>query len=369
MTAKRVLVFGMTPNPGGMESVVMNYYRHIDIQKIQFDFLCYDEQPAYSDEIKNLGGKIFIITSRRKNLKRNRDELRLFFKEYSQEYVAVWENANSLSDIAPLVFAKKYGVTNRIIHAHNSKNMGGKITQLLHSINRLRIQRYANHFWACSQLAGEWMYPQSVLSTKNYQIIKNAIDLSKFAYNKDIRLKKRKELKIENCFVIGHVGRFHFQKNHQFLIDIFNEVHKNFDNSILLLIGQGEDEQIIREKVKSLGLLDYVKFLGARADTAELYQAMDIFVLPSHFEGLGLVLIEAQANGLPCYASDCIPKEAQVTSSCQYLSLNLSAEKWVDKIMSHENGRNPDAVKEIQNSNYDIQKNAKNLEAFFINGD
>ncbi|UZT83419.1 glycosyltransferase [Caproicibacterium sp. BJN0003] len=213
------------------------------------------------------------------------------------------------------------------------------------------------------------MFCEEIIKSKHFHIITNAIESEKFAFNQTIRDEERTNLGISDYFVVGHVGRFYFQKNQEFLVRIFQEIHKRVPKSVLILVGQGEDEEKIHEQVEKLGLKGAVKFLGVCTNMERLYQAMDIFVLPSHFEGLPLVLLEAQANGLPCYVSDCISKEAQVTSSCQYLSLDLPAEKWADKIMSHENNRNPDAVKEIQNSNYDIQKNAKNLEAFFINGD
>ena len=365
----RVLVFGMTYNPGGLESVVMNYYRHIDRQKVQFDFLCYNQEPAYAEEIRRLGGKIKVIPGRKSGVIRNHFAMKKWFRENAYHYAALWENANSLTDIQPLIFAKKYGIPKRIMHSHNSNSMNEPLTSFLHKHHKKQILNLATDFWACSLVAAKWMFCEEIVKSKHFHLITNAIESEKFAFNKTIRDEERTKLGISDCFVVGHVGRFYFQKNQEFLVRIFQEIHKRNLKSVLILVGQGEDEQKIHEQVEKLGLKDAVKFLGVCTNMERLYQAMDIFVLPSHFEGLPLVLLEAQANGLPCYVSDCISKEAQVTSSCQYLSLNLSAEKWADKIMSHENNRNPDAVKEIQNSSYDIQKNAKDLEAFFINGD
>ena len=197
--------------------------------------------------------------------------------------------------------------------------------------------------------------------------MKNAIDTNKFIYNKDIRRQKRKELNIENKFVVGHVGRFHPQKNHDFIIDIFKELNEKRKNSVLLLVGDGELRQSIENKVKELNLLDKVIFTGVRDDIPELLQSMDVFVFPSLYEGLPVTLIEAQATGLPCIVSDTITHEAIISSNIQSVSLQKSAEEWADKILLIDNGSNREnAAIEIINSGFDVNEIAKMLIDFYL---
>lgn len=310
---KKVLVFGMTVNPGGVESVIMNYYRHMNKQKIQFDFLCNCPHIAYEDEIKALGGKIFKITSRKENYWRFKTELKKFMKENASKYDMLWVNLCSLVNIDYLVYAKKYGIKKRIIHCHNSSNDAGLMKGIIHMINKKRIGCLATDFWSCSEEAAPWFFSKKIIRSDKFRIIPNAIDVKKFEPNIGIRNSLRKELGLEDMIVIGHVGRFHFQKNHIFLIEIFEELYKRNSNYRLLLVGQGELETNIREKVISKGLSEKVIFCGVRTDVEKLYQAMDLFILPSIFEGLGVVALEAQACLLPCLLSDTTPS---VVKSC-----------------------------------------------------
>lgn len=337
---------------GGVESVVMNYYRHIDRSKIQFDFICDEDSTNIPyEEIEKLGGKVILIPPYQKIFKYHK-ELKKILKEGN--YKIVHSHINTLS-VFPLRAAKKAGVPVRIAHSHSTTNKKEWKKNVLKQILRPFSRVYATDYMCCSELAGRWLFGNKEYDKGNVYLLNNAIDLEKFKYDEKIRKKKRKELNIkEDTLVIGHVGRFVEQKNHRFLIDIFNEVHKQKENSVLLLAGQGPLMEEMKEKVKTLGIEDFVEFLGQRDDINELYQAFDVFCLPSLYEGLGMVLIEAQANGLPCIASTEVPRIAKLTELVSFLSLNQNVNEWADEILKCKNIKRISRVKEIANGGYDI---------------
>lgn len=366
---KRILVFGMTDNPGGMESCIMNYYRFIDRTKIQFDFLCNFDTMAHYDEVIKLGGNVFFIPKRSESLIKYKKELEAFFKTHAKDYYALWFNTCSLANIDYLKIAKRYDIKIRIVHAHNSQNMDSKLRGVLHNLNRNIVSKYATDFWSCSREASLFFYNSNIINSSKYSIVKNAINLTKYAYNREIREEYREELGLQDKLVIGNVGRLHFQKNHLFLIDIFKEITLRNNNAILLLVGKGPDEEVIKEKVEKCHLEDKVIFLGLRNDVENIMQAMDIFLLPSLFEGLPLVLIEAQASGLQSYASkDVISIESKASDFLRFIGLDKSAYVWADKILNYHNENNlkrEDSHSIILNSGFDIEKEAKKMEKFF----
>ena len=366
----RILVFGMTDNPGGVESVIMNYYRNIDRNVIQFDFLCNTEKVAYEEEITELGGKIYKITARSENRKKYKNEMKCFFEKHAKDYSTIWVNVCSLANIDYLIYAKKYCIKYRIIHSHNSKNMDSKLRGILHSINKRIIMFYATDFWACSKDAADWFFTKKIKNTKEILIINNAIDTPKYLFNEEIREEYRKQLKIENNYVVGNVGRLHFQKNHKFLIEIFNEILKRKENAVLLLIGQGEEKENIEKQIEYLGIKDKVIFLGARPDVPELLQAMDVFVFPSVFEGFGIAVLESQAAGLETFTSmDVVPKDVQITKNLKYISLDESAKSWADKIIDENpvdrEKEREKIFKQISESGYDISVETKKIQTYF----
>lgn len=294
---------------GGVESVVMNYYRHLDHDKIQFDFICDDDSTNIPyDEIEKLGGKVILIPPYQKVFKYQK-ELRRVLRD--GKYKIVHSHINTLS-VFPLYAAKKVGVPVRIAHSHSTTNKKEWKKNLLKQVLRPFSKKYATNYMCCSELAGRWLFGDKTYDEGKVYLLNNAIDLDKFKYDKKIRDKKRKELGIkEDTIVIGHIGRFVAQKNHTFLIDIFNQFHKKEKNSILLLAGQGPLQEEIKNKVRELGLDDSVRFLGQRNDANELYQAFDVFLLPSLYEGLPVVGVEAQASGLLCFFSDDMTKETR----------------------------------------------------------
>lgn len=353
---KKILVFGVTENPGGVEAVIMNYYRALDRSKIQFDFLCNTDVVAYEDEIKSLGGTIYRITARSKDRKKFREDMDNFFKEHSSEYSTIWVNVCSLANIDYLKYAKKYGIKYRIIHSHNSQNMDSKLREILHRINKMFISKYATDFWTCGDEAGEWFYSKKIIKSDKYLFVNNAINADKYKYNKKVRDEYRKKMNLTDKIVFGNVGRLHFQKNHTFIIKVFNEFLKEKPNSVLLLIGQGEDEEKIRNQIKELNIEDKVILLGIRKDVEKLMQCMDIFLFPSKFEGLPLVLVEAEAAKLLIFASDVITKKVKFNDRMIYLSLEKDEKYWSKKILS-----NLDKIESRESDISDIIKNGFNI--------
>lgn len=330
----KILVFGMTENPGGVESVIMNYYRHIDRTKIQFDFLCNSyEKIAYEDEVLKLGAKTFHFPARSKNYFGYKRELNEFFQNHAKEYTAIWVNVCSLANIDYLVLAKKYGIPKRIIHSHNSQNMDGKLRGLLHQHNKKRIERYATDFWACSKDAAEWFYNEPMLSKS--VLIHNAIDVDKMKFDPKAREKVRTQLGWNDCFILGNIGRLHFQKNQSFALDVFAKLVQSKPEARLVLVGQGEDEKILKEKISKLGIADKVYMAGMQSNPDEWLSAFDLFLFPSLFEGLSVVAMEAQANGVPVLASKgVIPSEVVINNNFLLYSLENGAEAWSMQILS-----------------------------------
>ena len=349
---------------GGVESVVMNYYRHIDRSKIQFDFICDEDSTNIPyDEINSLGGKVILIPPYQKVIKYH-NELKKVLKD--GDYKIVHSHINTLS-VFSLWAAKSAGVPVRIAHSHSTTNKKEKKKNLLKKVLRPFSKVFATDYMSCSELAGRWLFGNKEYDNGNVYLLNNAIDLDKFKYDEEKKEKKRKELNIEdNTLVIGHVGRFVKQKNHRFLIDIFNEIYKQNNNSVLLLAGQGPLMEEIEIKVKDLGLEKNVKFLGQRKDINELYQAFDVFCLPSLYEGLPVVGVEAQATGLLCVLSDDMTKETKILDTTEFLSLSKSAEEWADTIIEkNKKFKRINPKKEISNKGFNIVAEAQKIVNFY----
>ena len=282
----------------GLETMLMNYYRNIDREKIQFDFLTHRPQRSdYDDEIESLGGKIYYAPRLYpQNYPKYFKWMKQFFSEHP-EYKIIHSHIDAMSYL-PLKAAKKANIPVRIAHSHNTA-IDRDFKYLLKTYFRFKLPKVANYYCACGKEAGEFLFPG-----KEYMYVPNAIEIDRFLFNENVRMKKRRELGIKDEIVIGHIGRMSYQKNHKYLIDVFAEILKKRNDSILLLIGVGEKLDDIKKYVEKLGLSEQVRFLGNRADVDELYQAMDVFVMPSLFEGLPVVGVEAQFSGLSCIFSD-----------------------------------------------------------------
>ncbi len=361
---------------GGIQTFVIENIKHMNRDKLQIDFLLLDDGENYTkeeNELIKLGCNVYkldgiwirnIMDFRKYKLKLNE-----FFSKHNN-YKIVHLHSSSKNYLV-LKVAKQYKIPIRIAHSHNidfqTKN---PIKKLLGDILKIPLKYYATDYFACSKLAGEWLFGKKIINGKNFHIIHNAVDLKKFKFNINDRNKIRKELNIsDEDLVIGHVGRFTTQKNHKFLIDIFYEIYLQNSNSKLILIGKGKKEEEIYKKVSKLGLQKNVIFEGFKFNVNEYMSAMDIFVFPSLYEGLGLVLIEAQANGLKCFTSkNVVPLEAKVSNSLEYIELNKSPQYWASEILKVNSSRT-DNYKEIINKGYDIEDTAKFLEDFYIRKD
>lgn len=346
---------------GGLENFIMNLYRNINREKIQFDFLVhYKERKHFDDEIEELGGKIYRMTLRDdNNIFKYMVDLNSFYKQHP-EYKIIHCHMSSIGFINFLI-AKKNGIKVRIAHSHNSnteKNIKGFIKSIL-----IKPLKYISTYnFACSTEAGKFLYGKH-----HFEVIPNAIDLKLYQFNSEIRKQEREKLNIEDKLVVGHIGRFELQKNHKYIIDIFKEVLKKDPSAILLLAGDGSLYKKIKTYVKELNLESNVKFLGVIKDAYRLYQAMDCFVLPSFFEGLPVVGIEAQASGLICLFSNTTTKEVQISQLTKFLGINKEdIEQWKENILNAREYDRDCIYDKIRNSKYNIKTTATYIENFYI---
>lgn len=355
----RVLqIVGLACN-GGVEAVVLNYYRHMDKSKVQFDFVVH-KNPAenFVAEVKKGGGRLYEVTPYNKNIFAFTHEIYRIIKDGN--YDIVHSNMNSMSGF-PLFAAWLAGAKVRILHNHTTDTKTEGFRTILKRVLRPFAKMFANRYWACSNLAGEWMYGKKAVQSGKITIIPNAIDLERFAFNPDKRKSLRQKLGLENKFVLGHIGRFVYQKNHSFLIDVFAEVARVKSEARLMLIGDGGLRKTIEEKVANLGLQDKVLFLGNRDDVADLYNVMDIFLLPSHYEGLPVVGVETQANGLKCLFSDKVTKECLLTDNVYFIGINQKVKDWVVEILKTKIEYDRNGIENVKKAGFDIRESGSML--------
>ncbi len=352
----RVLQCVNNMHRAGLETVLMNYYRNIDRTQIQFDFLTHrPERDDYDDEIESLGGRIYRAPRLYpQNYPAYFRYMKQFFAEHP-EYKIVHSHIDSMSYL-PLLAAKKAEVPVRISHSHCT-GLDKDLKYILKRYFRSRIPSVATAFCACGEQAGRFLHGE-----KAFTVVPNAVEAAQYRYNPHLREQKRKELGVENRLVIGHAGRFSYPKNHDFLLDIFYKTLQKEPNAVLLLAGKGELEQKVREKVAELQIENAVLFIGSRSDLNEIYQAMDVLVMPSHYEGVPMVGIEAQFSGLPCIFSDKVPEETVFTELCCFMQLHRSAEEWAQQILQMA-GQRADGIRE--NEKYDIRYAGKLLMQYY----
>lgn len=356
----RILHIVQKMEAGGTQAFLMNLYRNIDRDKIQFDFLVeYEEKEFYDDEIISLGGKIYYTNFRKTlNVIKFKKTLSNILKEHP-EYKIVHIHATAIGKICTDV-AKKCGVKTIIAHTHN--NSAVKDWKYYPKILLRKLYtKGPTDFFACSEDAGRYTF-----KNKKFTVVYNAIDIDKFLFKQEIREEFRKELNIEDKFVIGNIGRLHEQKNQSFLIDVFYEIQKRKDNAILLIVGKGPLENELKEKVSNLGINNKVYFLGNRKDIERIYQGMDVFVLPSLFEGLGIVAIEAQVSGLPVIASTGVAKEANITNNIRNIDLSEPIDVWVEAICKTKVNNRKSIEDIVRKSKFNIKNNVKFLQEFYL---
>lgn len=351
-------------NSGGAETMIMNIYRNIDRSEIQFDFVIHtNEKCAYNDEINELGGRIYTVPSYvGKNHFKYKKTWELFFNNH-QEYKIIHGHMRSTAAIY-LRIAKKHGLIT-IAHSHSTASRGNKAQQLVKNIMQFPIRYIADYLFACSDEAGKWLFGKNAIKKDNYKIIKNAIDVETYVFNEARRNEIRKALGIEDKFVVGHVGSFTYPKNHKFLIDVFYQVQMQNKNSILLLVGDGELIPQIEKQINSLGIKDKVIFTGVVPNVNDYMQAMDAFVFPSLFEGLGMAVIEAQAAGLPCIVSDTLPNEVFITDLIEALPLSILTKVWAESIVKSIKYTKKNTINEIKKAGFDIAEEAKEIEDIY----
>ena len=315
---------------GGVEKMITEIYKHIDRTKVVFDFFVENTSIIVNkEELENLGGKVFIIPSYKHYFKFKKT-LKKYFLDNKYDIVHV--NMNSLSFIA-LKVAKKCGIKVRISHSHSSSNKKEFKKHLLKMLLRPFAKRNATHYFACSELAGRWLFGNKLYDSGKIEIINNAIDIDKYRYNSLFRKEIRDRLHIpEDSKVIGHIGRFCKQKNHEYLINIFKDVQTKLPDAHLLLVGDGELFDQIKEYVRTSGVKNVI-FVGPTTEAYKFYNAMDIFVLPSLYEGLPVVGVEAQANMLKCLFSTEVTEEAKLLDTTEFLELSTGPDEWSNKIV------------------------------------
>ena len=360
MALVRVLQIVTHMERGGLESMIMNYYRHIDRDKVQFDFLVHRQERAdFDDEIEALGGKIYRLPRLVPWSKSYLSALNRFFDEHP-EYKVVHVHQDCLSSVI-LKVAAQHNVPVRVAHSHSisqDKNLKYPIKLWY----KRSIPRYATDLFACGRNAGDWMFGGAP-----YRTLNNAIDVAAYWCDAAKRAAVRHRLGFADELVIGHVGRFNPPKNHPFLLEIFSALLKKEPNAVLLLVGGGDDMPKIQAQAKEMGIFEHVRFLGVRSDVADLMQAMDVFVFPSLYEGLPVTMVEAQTSGLPCMISDKVPEECIITEGLvDVMPLSASADDWADKILEKRAIPRTDHSEEVAAHGFDIEAEALKLQEFYL---
>lgn len=362
----RVLHVLHSMNCGGAETLLMHLYRGMDREQVQFDFLVnvFDEM-YYQSEIERMGGRVYrmpFLTRVTPPVYAHR--LYRFFKAHP--YRIVHSHLETTTGLI-LREAERAGVPERIAHSHNSRftrtGAAALPENLFKMYCRAQIVPHATHLFACSEKAAEWLYGKHAADS---ELLRNGIDTRACAFDEAVRAQTRQSLQIDDaCTVFGHVGRFNDQKNHAFLLDIFAAYHASHPQSVLLAVGDGTLFEAMRAKAADLGVADSVRFLGLRSDVPQLLQAMDCFLLPSKFEGLPLVLVEAQAAGLPCLAADTVSPMADLSAS-PFRFLPLDQASWVQAMVAQPQPRAKDASQRVADAGYDSHTQAQKLMRFYL---
>lgn len=375
MAPIRVLQVLTIMNRGGAETMIMNYYRNIDRTKIQFDFLLHrPDVGVFDEEIESLGGKIHRLSNiSLTNLHGYQKSLDLFFKNHP-EYQIVHTHLNALS-VFVLKAAKNNNIPVRISHSHTSlyhvnvnpfskkrSSINFIIKFLAQNYFKFGNRKYATYFFACGKQAGEWLYGKKNIS--KVKIINNAIETSKFIYNKSIARVYKNKLNVRDHLVIGHVGNFVPEKNHGFILSVFKEIKKLDKKAILILVGGG-NKTPMETLAKNMNLEDSIQFLGVRDDVAHILQAIDVFIFPSTNEGLPVTLIEAQAAGLKIIASSGVSNEIDITGLVNFMSLEQLPKYWAELAVKSKNYNRINTEHLIVAGNYDIYSNALMLQEFY----
>ncbi len=351
----------------GLETRIMDIYRNIDRSKIQFDFLTHRmEDGDYDAEINSLGGIVYHMPGIKPwTLPQYIFRLNRFFLEHP-EYKITHVHLNSYSGWVQYA-AKKAGVPVRITHSRAS-GLDHNWKSIFKAASKMIVNGPTTHKFACSVQAGEWLFGRKgILPPNNFMVIPNGFNLSNFSFSQEKRLQMRTALSLKDEMAVVHVGRLSAPKNHSFLLDIFNDICKEYSNCKLFLIGDGELKDTITKKIQLLKIENRVVFLGSLPNVGDYLQAMDTMVFPSLYEGFGTVVLETQCSGLPTLASDVLPKETQITECLDFMSLNETPEKWAERVINmFKSIERKDRTEEIRKAGYDIQDTYKLLSDFYL---
>lgn len=365
----KVLQFPIANSKGGITHYALDNWKWMDKREFQCDFVTMSKQLDFADEILATGSKIFYISC---YAEQNKEQfVKEFDKILREGYDVVHLHTKQWKSYLVEELCKKHGIPKIIVHSHSTG------IDTLDPIKReWEVQQHeqvkkkfsfdmATDFWACSKVAANFLFGEQI-PRDMIRIMPNAIDLSKFAYNQEIRSRYRREYGLENCFVIGHVGRFAYPKNHEFLIKVFFELLKEISNTRLVLLGEGALMRDVQIQMEDLNITDKVLALGNRDDVNNWYQAMDVFCLPSRFEGLPICMIEAQASGLPCVVSEVITEEVEITD--HIIRLPFDIEMWSMQLLNYRNVARKDTQMMLLDAGYDIRRQIKVIEKFYGGG-
>lgn len=355
---------------GGIETMIMNLYRNIDRQKVQFDFLAhYGREAAYNDEIRALGGRIYEMPALKSEHRvyywryfRYIIALHKFFRKHREYKILHGHMTNTASLYMPI--ARKYGVRRLIAHSHSSHSKAG-LFGLVTNLLQKTICRHATDWFACSRAAAKWFYPEDAVLSGRVHILPNAIDAAKFRFDPALREDMRRELGLQDKLVIGCVGRFRPEKNQIFLVDVLREALKMNENAVLMFAGDGPCEDEVRRRGEEYSISDNMRFLGMRSDIPAVMQVMDVLAMPSVFEGLPVTGVEAQASGLHIVASDGVTTEMNVLGMVNYLPLG-APEEWAKRIIAAAGLPRRDTCGKMRAAGYDIGATAPWLEKFYL---
>lgn len=363
----RILHVLGTTELGGAESRIMDLYRHMDRTRVQFDFVVHTEKEGFFDkEIERLGGRIFRVPRFRiYNYFSYRRAFREFFREHHEFRMVQGHMTSSAAIYLPI--AKRAGVSATIAHARSAgvdKGIKGKLTRWM----RRNLRGKADYLFTCSRLAGISVFGKKAVEEGKTIFIPNAIDCGAFSFDEKKRMEMRERLGLTDKYVIGHVGRFHYAKNHEYLLRVFAKLCKKSDDYVMLLLGEGGGMEGCRALAGELGIEDRVFFLGSHGNVQDYYQAMDYFVYPSRYEGLPGTVVEAQVSGLKCLLSDTICEEVAVTDLVHAMSIGEAPEKWAEYIGATGNYERRSHVSEMTRAGFDVKSQALLMTDFYETG-
>ena len=357
---------------GGITSMMINIQKNIDRDKLNFDYLVlHDRHENLEDVVIKMGSQKLIASADEVNNKWRRVFVRWYrlYRVFKDNDIKVLHlNGGPASDMTMVFIAKLAGVKHVTFHSHNAGNAvyRNKITVVMSKVFKMLMPAFVDEFWACSSLAAQFSFPKSIVKNQKYKFIPNGVALEKFSYNASVREEMRKKLGVEDKFVIGHAGRFNIQKNHEYLIEMFSALHSKCPDAVLILFGEGELYTTIQAKVKNMNLEGSVRFMGTTDEMLKMYQAMDVFVMPSLCEGVPVAGVEAQASGLPVILADTITKEVGVTDCVKYLPLLDDKAEWVREILNFRGFKRYSRCGELKRAGFDEKDVAINFQNYYL---